>query len=94
MRVSRFCGQISQYNLAEPELAPRNMGVLIQKQARMEGFLVFNFAHRHEHARQRMAEWIRSGELRYKEGRRRGLGERAPGIHRDDDWRELREAAD
>ena len=76
-RIS-VCGQISQYNLAEPELAPRNMGVLIQKQARMEGFLVFNFAHRHEHARQRMAEWIRSGELRYREDVIEGL-ENAPG---------------
>ena len=75
-RIS-VCGQISQYNLAEPELAPRNVGLLIQKQARMEGFLVFNFAHRHEHARQRMSEWIRSGELRYKEDVVEGL-ENAP----------------
>ena len=75
-RIS-VCGQISQYNLAEPELATRNVGLLIQKQARMEGFLVFNFAHRHEHARQRMAEWIRSGELRYKEDVVEGL-ENAP----------------
>ena len=76
-RIS-VCGQISQYNLAEPEMAPRSMGLLIQKQARMEGFLVFNFAHRHDHARQRMAEWIRSGELRYKEDVVEGL-ENAPG---------------
>ncbi len=75
-RIS-VCGQISQYNLAQPELAPRNIGLLIQKQARMEGFLVFNFTHRHEHARKRMAEWIRSGELRYKEDVVSGL-ENAP----------------
>ena len=75
-RIS-VCGQISQYNLAEPEMAPRNMGALIQKQARMEGFLVFNFAHKHEHARQRIAAWIRSGELRYREDVVEGL-ENAP----------------
>ena len=75
-RIS-VCGQISQYNLPTPELAPRNMGLLIQKQARMEGFLVFNFAHRHEHARQRMAAWIRSGDLRYREDVVKGL-ENAP----------------
>ena len=62
-----ICGQISQYNLPEPELAPRSLGLLIQKQAKVEGFLVFNFTHRHEHARQRMAEWIRTGQLKYKE---------------------------
>ena len=72
-----ICGQISQYNLAEPELAPRSLGLLIQKQAKVEGFLVFNFAHRHEHARQRMAEWIRTGQLKYKEDVVDGL-ERAP----------------
>ena len=75
-RVS-VCGQISQYNLPEPELAPRNMGLLIQKQAKMEGFLVFNFAHKHDHARQRMAEWIRTGQLKYKEDVVEGL-ENAP----------------
>ena len=75
-RIS-VCGQISQYNLAEPELAPRNMGLLIQKQAKMEGFLVFNFANQHDHARQRMAAWIRSGDLRYKEDVVEGL-ENAP----------------
>ena len=75
-RIS-VCGQISQYNLPEPELAPRNMGLLIQKQAKMEGFLVFNFAHQHEHARQRMAGWIKSGDLRYREDVVEGL-ENAP----------------
>ena len=72
-----ICGQISQYNLPEPELAPRSLGLLIQKQAKVEGFLVFNFAHRHEHARQRMAEWIRTGQLKYKEDVVDGL-ENAP----------------
>ena len=75
-RIS-VCGQISQYNLPEPELAPRQMGILIQKQAKMEGFLVFNFAHKHEHARQRMAEWIRTGQLKYREDVVEGL-ENAP----------------
>ena len=72
-----ICGQISQYNLPEPELAPRSLGLLIQKQAKVEGFLVFNFAHRHEHARQRMAQWIRTGQLKYKEDVVDGL-ENAP----------------
>ena len=72
-----ICGQISQYNLPEPELAPRSLGLLIQKQAKVEGFLVFNFAHRHDHARQRMAQWIRTGQLKYKEDAVDGL-ENAP----------------
>jgi hypothetical protein len=72
-----ICGQISQYNLEQPELAPRNLRFLIVHQARMEGFLVFQFAHRYEEGRQRMAGWIREGKLKYKEDIVEGL-ENAP----------------
>ena len=75
-RIS-VCGQISLYNLEEPELAPRSMGLLITKQARMEGFLSGKFAGRFEEARRRMASWIDSGELRYREDVVEGL-EKAP----------------
>ena len=75
-RIS-VCGQISQYNLDEPELAPRNMGLLVTNQARMEGFLVGKFAPRFEEARLRMARWIDSGALRYREDVVAGL-EKAP----------------
>ena len=61
------CGQISQYNLEEPELAPRNLWNLITKQARIEGFLVFNFVNDHEIARARLAAWVRNGSLKYRE---------------------------
>ena len=61
------CGQISQYNLEEPEMAPRNLWNLITKQARIEGFLVFNFVQDHEIARARLASWVRDGSLKYQE---------------------------
>ena len=61
------CGQISQYNLEEPELAPRNLWNLITKQARIEGFLVFNFEQDHDVARARLASWVRDGSLKYRE---------------------------
>jgi NADPH-dependent curcumin reductase CurA len=61
------CGQISQYNLEEPELAPRNLWNLITKQARIEGFIVFNFQNEHEVARARLASWVRDGSLKYRE---------------------------
>lgn len=62
-----ICGQISQYNLAEPELGPRNLRSLNINKARMEGFLVFQFADRHEEGRQRIAKWIKEGEMKYRE---------------------------
>ena len=67
------CGQISQYNLDEPELGPRNMRLLTVHQARMEGFLVFQFAHRYEEGRQRLAGWLREGKVKYREDVVEGL---------------------
>lgn len=75
-RIS-VCGQISQYNVEEPELGPRNMRMLITHQARMEGFLVFQFQNRHELGRQRIARWIREGKLKYREDVVEGI-ENAP----------------
>ena len=71
------CGQISQYNAETPELGPRNMGVLVRHQARIEGFLVGQFAHRYQEARVRMGTWVENGSLKYKEDIVEGL-ENAP----------------
>ena len=38
------CGQIDQYNATRPPRGPRLLWHLIVKQARAEGFLVFQFA--------------------------------------------------
>jgi len=72
-----ICGQISQYNLAEPALGPRNVRLLTTHQARMEGFLVFQFAARHGDGRRRIAGWIREGKIKYKEDVVEGI-ENAP----------------
>lgn len=72
------CGQISQYNLEVPEPGPRNLGVVVRRQARVEGFLVHQFAHRYEQARQRLGELVREGKLKYREDIVEGL-ENAPG---------------
>lgn len=72
-----ICGQISQYNLEEPELGPRNIRNLNIRKARMEGFLVFQFADRYEEGRQRIARWIKDGKMKYKEDVVEGI-ENAP----------------
>ncbi len=72
-----ICGQISQYNLAEPELAPRNLGFLIVFRARLEGFLVTDYAHRFDEGLTRLAGLLREGRLRYREDVTPGL-EQAP----------------
>ena len=76
-RVS-ICGQISQYNLEQPEMGPRIILVsLLVKQARAEGFLVFQYANRYAEGLMQMAEWIRQGKLKYREDIEHGI-ENAP----------------
>ena len=72
-----ICGQISQYNLAEPELAPRNLGFLIVFRARLEGFLVTDYVHRFPEGLQRLGRWLAEGRLSYREDVTEGL-ENAP----------------
>ena len=90
-RIS-VCGQISQYNLEEPEPGPRNMRALITNQARMEGFLVTKFSNRFDEARGRIAAWIREGNVTYKEDVVEGI-ENAPdafmGLMRGDNFGKL-----
>jgi hypothetical protein len=71
------CGQISQYNLEEPEMGPRWLGQLIVKQARVQGFLVSTYAARFERGLEHLAGWLRQGKLRYREDVAQGI-EAAP----------------
>ena len=76
-RIS-ICGQISQYNLENPEQGPRFLWHLIVKRAKIQGFLVFEFADKHDGGLRQMAEWIQAGKLKYREEITEGF-ENAPG---------------
>jgi len=71
------CGQISQYNADQPEMGPRWMGQLIAKQAKVEGFLVMQFADRYEEGLKQLATWLREKKIKYREDVAEGL-ENAP----------------
>ena len=71
------CGQISQYNAEEMPTGPRKLGTLIGKRATVQGFLVWDFEPRFEQANRRLAEWVNSGKLQYRETVTEGL-ENAP----------------
>jgi NADPH-dependent curcumin reductase CurA len=73
-----ICGQISQYNLEKPETGPRFLWNMITKRARIEGFLVSEFADRHAGALVEMSEWLRQGKLKYHETIEEGGIESAP----------------
>jgi NADPH-dependent curcumin reductase CurA len=71
------CGLISQYNLTEPEVAPRNERFVLVNRVRIQGFLVFDFAARYREGLAQLAAWVRAGQLRFREDIVEGL-ERAP----------------
>lgn len=72
-RIS-ICGQISQYNLEKPELGPRLiLTSLLVKQARAEGFLVFQFIDKYPDGIKQMAQWLREGKLKYDEDIEEGI---------------------
>ena len=73
-----ICGQISQYNLEKPETGPRFLWNMITKRARIEGFLVSEFADQHAEALVEMSEWLRQGRLKYRETIEEGGIESAP----------------
>jgi NADPH-dependent curcumin reductase CurA len=65
-RIS-VCGQISQYNNTKMELGPRNLGALIVARAKVQGFLVSDYASRMGPAFVEMGGWVKSGKLKYRE---------------------------
>jgi NADPH:quinone reductase len=71
------CGQSSQYNREGPEMGPRFLWTLIAHQARIEGFLVYQFKDRFEEGLRHLAQWIREGKLKYREQTAHGI-ENAP----------------
>jgi NADPH-dependent curcumin reductase CurA len=72
-----ICGLMSQYNLAEPELAPRNERFVLVNRVRIQGFIVFDFAARYKEGLAQLTEWLRQGKLKYREDVVDGL-EQAP----------------
>ncbi|MFC3041872.1 NADP-dependent oxidoreductase [Virgibacillus xinjiangensis] len=72
-----LCGQISQYNLKQPEQGPRLQGQLIQRSALMQGFIVSDYADRHAEGIKQLGQWLKDGKLQYRENVVNGL-ENAP----------------
>ena len=61
------CGMISQYNNAQPEPGPNNLGLLIARRVRIEGFLVFDNADMRPQFYSDLAAWVREGKVKWRE---------------------------
>lgn len=75
-RIS-VCGQIALYNSEKAEEGPRFLWKLIEKQAKVEGFLVFQFVKKYRQAYLELTEWVRDGKIKYRENIVQGI-ENAP----------------
>lgn len=62
-----ICGAISQYNATDGMYAPKNYMSLLVNRARMEGFVVFDYADRYGEAAQAMGAWLSQGQLKHRE---------------------------
>jgi NADPH-dependent curcumin reductase CurA len=62
-----ICGAISQYNNESHVQGPSNYLTLLVARARMEGFVVFDYAQRYGEAAAEIARWIGEGRIRTKE---------------------------
>ncbi|MUV91023.1 zinc-binding dehydrogenase [Halapricum sp. CBA1109] len=71
------CGQISQYNAESMPTGPRKLATVIQTRATVQGFLVSDFAPRFGEATTRLGQWVRNGDITYRETVTEGI-ESAP----------------
>lgn len=62
-----ICGAISQYNNTSPVKGPANYLSLLFNRARMEGFVVMDYAPRFAEAGQELAGWLAQGKLKSRE---------------------------
>lgn len=67
-----LCGAISAYNDPNPRGLQSYLN-LISQRAKIEGFIVFDYADRYHIAAEEMARYVRSGQLKLRETRIEGL---------------------
>jgi hypothetical protein len=72
-----LCGLIAQYNDEIPPPGPRWFGNILVKRARVEGFIILDYAKRFPEAFTALGRWLAEGRLRYRVDLVEGL-EQAP----------------
>ena len=61
-----ICGLISGYNATEPVPGPSSFPLVLIRRARVEGFIVVDFADRYGEAVEKLSEWYEEGRLKYR----------------------------
>ncbi len=61
-----ICGLISTYNATGPVPGPYMFRNVIMKRLKVEGFVILDYAEHFAEYHQKLAEWMRSGQLKYR----------------------------
>jgi NADPH-dependent curcumin reductase CurA len=72
-----ICGMISIYNATKPPPGPFNMGMIIGRRIKIQGFLIFDHAASYPEFLRDISAWISAGKIRYEETVMDGI-EKAP----------------
>ncbi len=73
-----ICGTASVASWDPPPLGPRAERVMLTRRARMQGFVIFDYASRYAEALAALRPWVQQGLIRYREEIADGI-EHAPG---------------
>lgn len=68
-----MCGAISQYNLDVPAKGPSNVGLVVTRRLKLQGFIVSDHNDEYGPFLSEATGWIRHGKLRYNETIREGI---------------------
>jgi NADPH-dependent curcumin reductase CurA len=68
-----LCGAVSQYENMADVRGPKNYLKIPERNARMLGFTIFHYAHKHAEAEVQMGKWLKSGELKVREQIEEGI---------------------
>ena len=60
------CGLISTYNAQAPVAGPYNFVNILVKRARVQGFIVLDYAARFPEAARQIVQWLKEGKLKYR----------------------------
>jgi NADPH-dependent curcumin reductase CurA len=61
------CGAISRYNDERPQPGPRNLGFVVTKRLRLQGFIVRDHSDRFGEFAREVGPWLRDGKIAYRE---------------------------
>lgn len=67
-----LCGTISTYTAATPPPGPKNLRSILTHRLRMQGLIVFDWAHRLDEAIRDLGQWHAEGRLKIREDVRTG----------------------